>query len=177
VHELAASDPDIEIVWRAFELRPHPVPTLDPQGEYLRSAWTNFVYPLADRLGMKIKLPPIQPRSRLAHEAAHWARSKGRFDEYHANIFRSFFERGEDIGDISVLTSIASELQMDSDSLCQGLVMHEFLPSVIEDERQAGLSGVSGVPAFIADRQIALTGAQPVHNLRQLIKRARSLAQ
>jgi predicted DsbA family dithiol-disulfide isomerase len=104
---LAATDPDIEIVWRAFELRPDPIPALDPQGDYLRNAWTNSVYPLAARLGMTMKLPPMQPRSRLAHEAAHWARSQGRFDDYHAEIFRAFFERGEDIGDINVLISLA----------------------------------------------------------------------
>jgi predicted DsbA family dithiol-disulfide isomerase len=47
---------------------------------------------------MTMKLPPVQPRSRLAHEAARWAREQGCFDDYHAAVFRSFFERGEDIG-------------------------------------------------------------------------------
>jgi predicted DsbA family dithiol-disulfide isomerase len=171
---LATSDPDIEIVWRAYELRPDPVPTLDPQGDYLRNAWTNSVYPLADRLGIKMKLPPMQPRSRLAHEAAHWARSHGRFDDYHGEMFCAFFERGDDIGDIDVLISLALELGMDSGALRQALVTHEFLSSVIEDEREAALFGISGVPAFIAARKIALTGVQPVENLRQLVDRARS---
>jgi predicted DsbA family dithiol-disulfide isomerase len=94
------SEPRVEVIWRAFELRPEPVPTLDPRGEYLQTAWKNSVYPLAERLGVTMKLPPLQPRSRIAHEAAHWARSEGRFDDYHAEVFRAFFERGEDIGDV-----------------------------------------------------------------------------
>jgi predicted DsbA family dithiol-disulfide isomerase len=172
---LTTSDPNIEIVWRAFELRPDPIPTLDPQGDYLRKAWTNSVYPLADRLRIQMRLPPIQPRSRLAHEAAYWARSHGRFDDYHAEVFRAFFECGTDIGDINVLTSLALELGMDAGSLRQALLTHEFLSSVIDDEREAELLGVSGVPAFIAARKAALTGVQPAENLRQLVDRARSL--
>jgi hypothetical protein len=39
----------------------------------------------------------MQPRSRLAHQAAHWARGQGRFEDYNAAVFRAFFERGEDI--------------------------------------------------------------------------------
>jgi predicted DsbA family dithiol-disulfide isomerase len=175
VRELAASDPDVEVIWRAFELRPDPVPTLDPKGEYLRNAWTNGVYPLAAKLGIPIKLPPLQARSRLAHEAAHWARSHGRFDEYHAEVFRSFFERGEDIGDINVLIALAAKLGMDPESLRNALADHQFLPSVLQDEREAELVGVSGVPAFIAARRIALTGVHPSENLKTLISRARSL--
>jgi predicted DsbA family dithiol-disulfide isomerase len=173
VHELVKSDPDVEIIWRAFELRPEPVPTLDPKGEYLQRAWTNSVDPLAARLGIQMKLPPLQPRSRLAHEAAHWARTQGRFDHYHAQVFRSFFERGEDIGDIDVLISVAAELGLDSGSLGVALKNRDFENSVLEDEQQAAELGISGVPAFVANRKAALSGVQPVENLRKLIEHVR----
>jgi predicted DsbA family dithiol-disulfide isomerase len=64
---------------------------------------------------------------------------------------------------------------MDTESLRHALTTHEFLSSVIEDERQAEMLGVGGVPAFIASRKAALTGVQPVENLRQLVNRVRSL--
>jgi predicted DsbA family dithiol-disulfide isomerase len=170
VHELVNSEPNVEVIWRAFELRPDPVPALDPRGAYLQNAWENSVYPLAEKLGVKMVLPPIQPRSRLAHEAAHWARSQGRFDEYHAEIFRAFFERGEDIGDIEVLSSLALELGLDSGSLRQALQSHQFEESVLADEREAAALGIGGVPAFVADRKAALSGVQPIENLRRLIR-------
>jgi predicted DsbA family dithiol-disulfide isomerase len=175
VHELTKSDSNVEIIWRAFELRPDPVPARDPQGEYLQNAWKNSVYPLAERLGITMKLPPIQPRSRLAHEAAHWARSKGRFDDYHQAIFRAFFERGEDIGEIAVLTSLASGFGMDSESLSHALENREFKESVLDDQREAQTFGVTGVPAFIANRKAALTGLQPVENLRHLVAHVRAV--
>jgi predicted DsbA family dithiol-disulfide isomerase len=96
----------VKIVWRAFELRPEPVPTLPPGGEYLTRVWHDSVYPLAERLGVTMRLPPVQPRSRRAHEAAKWAASVGRFDEYNGALFRAFFERGEDIGETEVLVSL-----------------------------------------------------------------------
>ena len=164
------SNPDIEVMWRAFELRPEPVPTLDPKGDYLQRAWSTSVYPLAERLGMKMKLPPLQPRSRLAHEAAHWARTQGRFDDYHAAIFRALFERGEDIGDIGVLTSLAADLGLDADSLRAALEKHEFEKSVLQDEQEAARIGVSGVPAFVADRTAAASGVQSVESLQKLIQ-------
>jgi predicted DsbA family dithiol-disulfide isomerase len=172
---LVKSDSGVEIIWRAFELRPEPVPRLDPQGDYLQRAWAESIYPLAKRLGVTMKLPPVQPRTRLAHEAAHWARSQGRFDDYHGEVFRAFFERGEDIGEVDVLTSIAYELGLESPSLRIALEQHEFEKSVLDDELEAKALGVSGVPAFIADRKAALSGVQPVENLRQFVEHVRGL--
>ncbi len=174
MHELVKLEPAIEIIWRAFELRPAPVPTLDPNGEYLQRAWRDSVYPLANRLGVTMRLPPVQPRTRQAHQAAHWARSQGRFDDYHAAIFRAFFERGEDIGDTEILITLALDLELDGDSLRQALNTQEFEKSVLEDEREAEALGVRGVPAFVAggraDRRAALSGVQPVENLKKLVR-------
>jgi predicted DsbA family dithiol-disulfide isomerase len=124
---------------------------------------------MAEKMGIKMKLPPIQPRSRLAHEAAHWARSQSRFDDYHAAIFRAFFERGEDIGDIEVLASLATALGLPADSLRAALDKGEFRDSVLSDERDAAEMGLSAVPAFVANRQAALSGVQSVENLERLI--------
>jgi predicted DsbA family dithiol-disulfide isomerase len=175
VRELVRSEPGVEIVWRAFELRPEPIPTLDPKGEYLRRAWRNSVYPLAEKLGMRMTLPPVQPRSRLAHEASHWARRQGRFDDYHAAIFRAFFERGEDIGKIGILASLASELGLEDESLRHALESRELENSVLDDEREARTLGVGGVPAFAAEGSVALTGVQSLESLQKLVDRVRAL--
>jgi len=173
VHQLLESDAHVEIIWRAFELRPEPVPMIDPNSDYLKRAWTDSVAPLAERLGVTMRFPPVKPRTRLAHEAAHWARAHGRFEDYHKEIFRAFFERGEDIGDVDVLIALAHGLGLESDSLREALVSHEFAASVLADEGEAARLGVSGVPAFVANRQAALSGVQPVENLRQLIETVR----
>jgi predicted DsbA family dithiol-disulfide isomerase len=170
---LTRAEPGVEIVWRAFELRPEPVPTLDPAGDYIQRAWKSSVDPLAAKFGVTMRLPPIQPRSRLAHEAAHWACRQGRFDDYHAAVFRSFFERGEDIGNPEILAALATDLGLDGDALRQALARRELETSVLDDERQAQALGITGVPAFIADRQAMLSGVQPVEMLRRLVEHVR----
>jgi predicted DsbA family dithiol-disulfide isomerase len=174
VAELKRAEPGVEIVWRAFELRPHPVPTLDPGGEYLARVWRDSVYPLAARLGIEMRLPPIQPRSRRAHEAAKWARAEGRFDDFNAALFRAFFERGEDIADARVLTELAAALRLDGDALRRALDAREFEPEVLADERDAETFGITGVPAFLASRRAMLFGVQTAAALRELIERVRT---
>ena len=56
--------------------------------------------PIADNAyerNMRLRLPPVQPRSRKAFEAACHARDGGRFDAMHLALFRGFFEDGRDI--------------------------------------------------------------------------------
>lgn len=176
MRELGEKDPDVAIVWRAFELRPDPVPTLDPNGEYLHRVWGSSVYPLAENLGIDIKLPPIQPRSRRAHEAAHWARRRGKFREYNDALFHAFFQRGEDIGNTDVLVRLASDKGVDGDDLRAALDNDLSLENVLADEREAKKLGLSGVPAFIANRKIALSGVQSVESLQEFVEHARSLS-
>jgi len=154
-------------------LRPEPIPTLPPGGEYLLRVWNSSVYPMAERLGVVMKLPPVQPRSRLAHEAAHWARTMGKFEQMNAAIFRAFFERGENIGEIESLVSLASDLNLETDSLSRALEGREFEKSVLADEQAAQMLGLSGVPAFVANRKAALSGVQSLENLQRLVRQVR----
>jgi predicted DsbA family dithiol-disulfide isomerase len=173
LEQLAAAMPDIDIVWRAFELRPGTVPALDPNADYLHRVWEASVYPLAAKLGVTMKLPPVQPRTRRTHEAAHWARSIGRFDEYHQALLRAFFERGENIGEIEVLVALAESLRMPGDQLRKALMSRAFEQAVIDDEELAREMNVGSVPAFVADGRYGVIGVQPVAVLEDLIARAR----
>ena len=120
-----------------------------------------------------MKHPPVQPRSRLAHEAVHWARQQGKFNEYNDAVFRAFFERGEDIGRAEVLMALASELALDSEALGQALDTHEYLDRVVADEQEAAKLDIRGVPAFVANRRLSLSGVQTIEDLTSLVEHAR----
>jgi predicted DsbA family dithiol-disulfide isomerase len=115
----------------------------------------------------------VQPRTRRTHEAAHWARSIGRFDEYHSALLEAFFERGEDIGDIDTLVALADSLGMSGAELRKALVAREFEQAVIDDEENARHTDVGSVPAFVANGRFGVIGVQPVEVLRELVDRAR----
>jgi predicted DsbA family dithiol-disulfide isomerase len=168
----------IKIVWRAFELRPDPRPTLDPGGQYLRTTWEKSVYPMAAERGMTLKLPPVQPRSRKAHEAAEFAESHSRFNAMHEALFRAFFEQGRDIGDIDVLCDIAASVELDPDGLRLALNEDRYLPLVADDELLAVDLGVSAVPLMLVRpgdtpwRQAEpLSGAVPYETMLAAVQR------
>jgi predicted DsbA family dithiol-disulfide isomerase len=169
VKELASQDQHIKIRWRSFELRPEPVPTLDPNGDYLVSAWRNHVYPLANKMKMTLKRPPIQPRSRLAHEAAKWADKHCRFEEYNLALFRAFFEYGKDIGDILILKELASDLKLDAQSLYISLKNSDYTALVLADEDEARQVGVNAVPAFVVNGKVLAAGVQSAKRLHELL--------
>lgn len=169
----------LNVTWHAFELRPDPVPTLDPDGEYLHDVWGRSVYPMAAERGMLLRLPPVQPRSRKAFEAVAHARTIGLFDRMHAALFRGFFEEGKDIGDTATLLDIAASAGMDKAPLKAALDSGRYLPQVLQDEQEAQALGIRGVPITLihrADRPLAeshvLRGAVPYENLRTAVLQA-----
>ena len=158
----------VEVDWRAYELRPDPIPTLDPDGEYLHRVWNASVYPMAESLGMKLRLPPVQPRSRKALEAAEFARERGLYDEMHTALFKAFFEDGRDIGDVEVILDVAAPVGLDLDELRTALAEDRYTEKVLADEELSRKLGVSSVPTMFvtpagADLSEAevITGAQP----------------
>ena len=155
--------------WRSFELRPEPVPTLDPDGDYLVSAWQNHVYPLAAKMNMPLKRPPIQPRSRLAHEAAKWADSQGHFEKYHLALFRDFFEHGKDIGDIKILKGLAVDLKLDEESLHAALENGDYTEMVLDDQNKSVQAGVRAVPAFVVNGKVEAAGVQTAKRLHEIL--------
>ena len=173
---LAAELDGCEIDWRAFELRPEPEPTLDPDGEYLHRVWNQSVYPMAEERGMVLRLPPVQPRSRKAFEAAEFARFKGRFDPMHRALFQAFFEDGRDLADRDVLLDIARAVGLGERELSEALESGRFAPKVVSDQRLAREIGITGVPALLisAGRNVYLLGgAQPYDAIRPVIEQAR----
>ena len=158
----------VEVDWRAYELRPVPVPTLDPDGPYLHRVWNASVYPMARSLGMMLRLPPVQPRSRKALEAAEFARDRGGYDAMHNALFRAFFEEGRDIGDVEVLLDVGGSVGLDREELRATLDEGRYAEKVISDERLAARLGVDSVPTMFVTPEGApleeaerITGAQP----------------
>jgi predicted DsbA family dithiol-disulfide isomerase len=124
---------------------------------------------MAAKLGVRMRMPSVVPRTRLAHEAAAWARAKGQAEALHDAIFRAFFERSEDIGEIEVLADLAAGIGLNSTDLRNALTLHSHLPEVLADEQQAQNYGLTGVPAFIWNGR-GLVGVQTDKNLERLIE-------
>lgn len=170
----------VQIQWHAFELRPDPVPTLEPNGEYLRHTWARAVYPLAEQRGISLRLPPVQPRSRKALEAAEYARDRSCYEAMHHALFRAFFEQGRDIGSLEVLMEIGTEAGLDADGLRQALQGDEYTERVLQEEQRAQELGISAVPTMLIRRSdqpmeaaVSISGAQPYEWVQRAIAQVR----
>jgi predicted DsbA family dithiol-disulfide isomerase len=159
-----------------FELRPEPYQTLRPEGDYLRRAWRQSVYPLARRMGVPIKLPPVspQPHTHLAFEGYQFAKRHCKGNEYNHRVLTAFFVEGRDIGDIGVLTALAGEVGLDRAAFETALRERAYREAHREALRHAyEEAGVSGVPMFVIGDRV-LTGLQDKETLEAAIEVAQA---
>jgi predicted DsbA family dithiol-disulfide isomerase len=160
----------------AFELRPDPVPLLDPKGEYIQEHWRNRVRPMAAERGLAMNIPPVQTRTRRAHETAAFARAQGKFADVDRALFRAFFEQELDINDPEVLARIVEEAALDPEELRMALGTRAFEEIVVADVALASRLGISSVPTMlVADdegRAEPVIGAVPYEHLEAAIRRA-----
>src|SRR5438270_3541612 len=155
-----------------FELRPEPHPTLRPEGDYLQRAWQQSVYPIARRMGVPIKLPPVspQPHSHLAFEGYQYAKDHGKGNDYNHRVLRAFFVEGQDLGRIDVLTRLAGEVGLDRQEFEQALESGKYREAHQRALRHAyEEAGVTGVPMFVVGGQV-LTGLQSRETLEAVIE-------
>ena len=152
----ATHDLDVVVHWQPFELRPEPTPTLRPEDDYLPNVWKRSVYPLAQKLGVPISLPSIspQPYTRLAHEGFQFAKKAGKALEYHARVFRAFFQEDRDIGEAAVLTELAGEIGLDESSFGAALESGELAEPHKQSLKKAMKFGVNSVPSVFIDGEL-----------------------
>jgi predicted DsbA family dithiol-disulfide isomerase len=78
-----------------------------------------------------------------------------------AALFKAYWQDGRDVGDIETLVQIAVEQGFDEQAARDELANDELRETVIGLEDHAREVGVTGVPFFIIDGKLAVSGAQP----------------
>ncbi len=154
-----------------FELRPYPHETLRPEGGYLQRAWQQSVYPLAQRMGVPIRLPQVspQPHTHLAFEGYQFAQEHGKGNEYNHRILQAFFVKGQDIGQVEVLTRLAGEVGLNEREFEHALRTRKYQAAHRRALRHAyEEAGVTGVPMFVIGGQV-LTGLHDARTLAAVI--------
>lgn len=167
----ARPDIDAEIHWVPYELNPAMPEGGLPREEYLgpklggiealrESQQRLAALGAAEGVHYRFDLIAKSPNTRRAHVLARMAAESGRGDAALDALFRAYFEQGRDIGDIEVLAALAGELGLDADALRSRLAARSDWAAIDSIEQQVGAAGISGVPFFILDGRLALSGAQ-----------------
>ena len=115
---------------------------------------------------------PLLSNSRLALQAAEFAREHDLFEPFHTALFAAYFSHGLDIGNIDVLAMIAHDAGLDDEAMKRALEDGEYLPELEAVKEEAAVRGVTGVPTFFIGEEKSVVGAQSLEVFRKALRSA-----
>ena len=140
----------VDVVYRAYELRPAPAGLESPAADPAKAqGWDMMIAPRARAAGVPMVLPRIGVRTRKAHEAARFARTKGVERAMRDALYDAYFRGGRDIGRIDVIVQLGVAIGLDAAELKVVLDIDTFTDEIVTEERSAASMGLTGVPAYI----------------------------
>jgi predicted DsbA family dithiol-disulfide isomerase len=179
-----ASDIDVAVRWRPYQLDP----TIPPQGldrkeymvakfgseERLRQAHARLL-DMAKGDGIAFALDDIKvsPNTLDAHRVIRWAggvETKLQ-SAVVAGLFSAYFEKGRDVGDREVLIDVAKSAGMDT-AIVETLLATDSDTDAVRDEiATAQQMGITGVPCYLLEGRYAVMGAQDAETLADAFRR------
>ena len=162
---------DVHVTWRPFQLNPTmPLDGMD-RTTYLKAKFGSLEAfgQMKEQLlaaGADEQIPfafeKIQrtPNTFAAHRLVWYAARRGKQDEVVEGLFRAYFLGGQDIGEMKTLTHAAAEAGL-SWTETEGFLASDKGVVEVKGEEAAGRRlGIRGVPYFVLNGSIAISGAQ-----------------
>ncbi|EKT78651.1 dithiol-disulfide isomerase [Rhodococcus opacus M213] len=172
----------VNVVWRSYQLSPETpvgerrseldalVESKGMPAEQVRQMFDHVARTAADE-GLSLDFDTVIAANTFdAHRLIHLA--GGRRDAVMEALFRAHFGAGAVIDDREVLVGIASRAGLDADTVRAELESDAGADAVRADLETARRLQVSAVPFFVANRRVAVSGAQPKDVFLQLLTQA-----
>lgn len=175
---------DVAVRWRSFELDPAaPAVVTGSYVERLAGKYGTSVdeaQAMIDRMtdqaaaeGLTFRFDIARPGNTFdAHRVLHLAADRGLQHEAKARFLEAYHGQGEAIGDHATLRRLATDAGLDDGAVAEVLASDAYAEAVRGDERQATQYGISGVPFFVFDGRIGVSGAQPAAMLTSALQQA-----
>ena len=177
---------EVEVVWRAFELDPSAPRVRDPRQSYAERLARKYgttpaqAQGMIDRMvdtaagdGLALRFDHIRPGNTFdAHRLLHLAHERGVQDALKERMLRAYLTEGQAIGEPEVLAPLAREVGLDDREVADLLAGDRCAAEVRQDEALARELGISGVPFFVVNGAVALSGAQPPETFQAAIDQA-----
>lgn len=114
--------------------------------------------------------PDVVPNTRRALELIEWARTKGAHEALHQRVMDAYWTEGRDITGWDVLGACVADIGLDPAEAEAMVESGAFAATVSESTATAQRHGIRGVPAFVFDRRLLVSGAQPHEVLEQALE-------
>jgi predicted DsbA family dithiol-disulfide isomerase len=162
---------DVHVTWRPFQLNPTmPLDGMD-RTTYLKAKFGSLEAfgQMEEQLlaaGADEQIPfafeKIQrtPNTFAAHRLVWYAAQQGKQDEVVEGLFRAYFLGGQDIGEVKTLTHVAAEAGLSRTETEEFLASNKGVVEVQGEEAAGRRLGIRGVPYFVLNGSIAISGAQ-----------------
>lgn len=154
--------------WLPFQLNPDLPEGGIPRAEYIRRKWgaRGNTYTRVAGVGTTVGIPfafdkiQVQPNTLAAHRLLHFAEQQGRQDEVSEELFRAYFIEGANLTDTDTLADVAMRAGLDRKAVVDYLASDTDRELVAAADIEARNAGIGGVPFFIFNRKIGVSGAQ-----------------
>ena len=161
----------VTIRWLPYFLNPDTPPEGEPYRPFLEkkfggAAQVDALLARVSAAGCSAGIAFAHERIRLrantlkAHCLIHRLQRGGRGDAAVERLFAAHFLNGEHVGDLDVLADIAAACGDDRAAARAYLASDEDVETIRAQVRQAQAGGVGGVPYFVFNGRVALSGAQ-----------------
>ena len=181
--ESFAGRDDVEVVWRSFQLDPEaPKESTGNALDYLTRikgmseaqvvAMNDGLAARAAEVGLEFNWRDSHMVNTMdAHRLGVLAREDDKGIEWDELVKRAYFTEGKNIADHAQLRELAAEVGLAAQDVDSVLADETaYTREVAEDIALARQIGVQGVPFFVFDGRLAVSGAQPVEVFRQALE-------
>jgi predicted DsbA family dithiol-disulfide isomerase len=181
---LSRFDGAVTVEWRSYQLDPStPVGDPRPIAESLAArkglsaaqvkGMFAHVTQIAAGEGLAYDFDRARTANTLdAHRLLHFAKAHDRQEALQERLMRAYFTEGADIGDQAVLAGLAAAAGLDEVAAKQALADGSHEADVRSDIATARAYGISGVPFFVFNQRVGVSGAQPVEVFEQALRQS-----
>jgi predicted DsbA family dithiol-disulfide isomerase len=106
------------------------------------------------------------------HRVIHLGREKGVQHELITAVNEAYFAQGRQVFDRDVITEVAAGAGLDASAVREVLDSDAYADAVRQDELEARELGIGGVPFFVFDMALGVSGAQPAETFTDALNQA-----
>lgn len=177
----------VELTWRSFELDPSAESSaslVEGQAAVRLAAKYGKSVPEAQQMldqmtqvaaaeGLDFHLDKVRSGNTFdAHRLLHLALAHGVQSELKEKLDHETFTNGLSVSDHGELARLAISVGLTEADVMLVLNTDRFADAVRADEAQARAYGISGVPFFVVDGKLGVSGAQPSEQLLAVLTQA-----
>jgi predicted DsbA family dithiol-disulfide isomerase len=168
--------------WLPFQLNPDIPGEGMPRKEYIARKWGpgrgNEIYSRVAAVGDAVGIPfafdkiEVQPNTLDAHRLMYYAEQTSNQDALAEELFRGYFIEGANLTDKETLADIAARAGMERAAVAAYLAGDEDREVIARADVEARSAGIQGVPFFIFNHTIGVSGAQEPETLLGAMEQA-----